>query len=99
MSSKKRRLTITIDPHLVDAAEQAIESGDAESVSGWVSAAIEDKVRRDRKLHRLRAAIADYEQEYGEITEEEIEARRRADRHDATVVRGDRLSPPSASSA
>jgi hypothetical protein len=87
MSSKKRRLTVTVDPELIEAGQQAVASGEAESVSGWVSAAIEDKIRRDRKLHLLRVAIAGYEQEFGEITAEEIAAQRRSDRQEATVVR------------
>lgn len=90
MSTKKRRLTVTVNPELIEAGQKAVASGEAESVSGWVSAAIEDKIRRDRKLHLLRAAIADYEQEFGEITVEEIAAQQRSDRRDATVVRGGR---------
>lgn len=97
MSTKKRRLTVTVDPELIEAGQAAVASGEAESVSGWVSAAIQDKVRRDHKLHLLRAAVAEYEQEFGEITAEEIAAQRRADRHDATVVRGGRR--PGASKA
>ncbi|MDQ1445164.1 MAG: hypothetical protein QOI20_1628 [Acidimicrobiaceae bacterium] len=90
MTSKKHRLTVTVDPDLVEAGQRAVESGQAQSVSGWVSAALEDKIRRDRKLALLAAAVADYENEFGEISAEEIAAQRRADRQDATVVRGRR---------
>lgn len=90
MSQRKHRLTITIDPALVEAAQRAIEAGDAESVSSWVSSAIEDKVERDAKLDRLRLAIAGYEQEFGDITSDDIAALQRSDRQDATVVRGTR---------
>jgi hypothetical protein len=88
MTAKKHRLTVTVDPELIEAGQRAVQSGQAESVSGWVSAALEDKVRRDRKLALLAAAVADYEQEFGEISAEEIVIQRRADRRDATVVRG-----------
>jgi len=88
MSAKKQRLTVTVDPELIEAGQRAVESGQAGSVSGWVSAALEDKIRRDRKLALLAAAVADYENEFGEISAEEIVARRRADRRDAIVVRG-----------
>lgn len=88
MTTKKRRLTVTVDPELIEAAQHAVESGHAESVSGWVSAAIEDRVRRERRLQQLRVAIAEYEQEFGEITAEEVAAQQRADREGATVVRG-----------
>lgn len=55
-----------------------------------MSAALEDRVLRDRKLAALAAAIADYEDEFGEITVEEIARQRRTDREDARVVRGRR---------
>lgn len=48
----------------------------------------EDAARRERKLRQLRAAIADHEDEFGHISVDEIVARRRADKRDATVVRG-----------
>lgn len=90
MTAKKQRLTVTVDPELIEAGQRAVESGQADSVSGWVSAALDDKIRRDGKLALLAAALAGYEQEFGEITAEEIAAQRRSDRHDATVVRGRR---------
>lgn len=86
--SAKKRLTVTVDPELVAAGQRAVASGEAESVSGWVSEALEDKVRRDRKLSFLAAAVEDFEREFGEITTEEIVAQQRIDRQDATVVRG-----------
>lgn len=94
MTARKHRLTVTVDPELIEAGQRAVESGQAESVSGWVSAALEDKIRRDRKLALLAAAVADYEKEYGEISAEEIARQRRADRQDASVVRGQRRPAP-----
>ncbi len=88
MSANKQRLTITVDPHLVEAAQRAVESGDADSVSSWISAALEDKVERDTKLTLLASAISDFEVEFGEITEDEINAQRRLDRTNATIIRG-----------
>ena len=88
MSGNKQRLTITVDPHLVDAGHKAVEAGAADSVSSWISEAIEDKIARDQKLALLATAIADFETEHGEITAEEIAAQRRLDRAGAAVVRG-----------
>jgi hypothetical protein len=99
MTSKKHRLTVTVDPELLAAGQRAVESGQAESVSGWVSVALEDKIRRDQKLGLLAAAVADYEKEFGEISADEIVAQRRADRQDATVVRGRRQGTRRAKSA
>ena len=88
MTSRKKRLTVTVDPVLVEAGQRAVAAGQADSVSGWVSAALEDRILRDHKLAFLAAAVADYEDEFGEITAEEIARQRRADREDARVVRG-----------
>jgi hypothetical protein len=100
MRSPKQRLTVTVDPDLVEAGNRAVGSGAADSLSAWVSTALAEKVRRDQKLTHLRQAIADYEAEFGEITAEEIASRQRADREDAVVVRGRaRRGGPRASSA
>jgi hypothetical protein len=90
MTAKKQRLTVTVDPELLEAGQRAVESGQADSVSAWVSAALEEKIQRERKLVLLAAAVAAYEREFGEITAEEIAAQRRVDRQDATIVRGRR---------
>ena len=88
MAVNKHRLTVTVDPHLVDAGQHAVSAGKADSVSAWVSEALEEKIARDLKLEHLRAAIADFEAEFGEISVDEIAAQRRTDRRRATVVRG-----------
>ena len=94
MTPRKQRLTVTVDPQLIEAGQRAVQLGGADSVSAWVSEALEEKIRRDRKLALLAAAIEDFEREFGEITPEEIAAQHRADRADATVVRGPRSSSP-----
>ena len=88
MTPSKHRLTVTVDPELFEAGQRAVEAGQADSVSAWVSAALKDKIHRDRKLGLLGAALADYEREFGEITAAEIAAQQRADRAQAVVLRG-----------
>jgi glycerol dehydrogenase-like iron-containing ADH family enzyme len=88
MPNRKQRLTVTVDPELVHAGNRAVAAGEADSLSGWVSTAMSEKAQRDEKLAGLRAAIADYETEFGEITTGELAAQRRADRAEAVVVRG-----------
>ncbi|MEO6989377.1 MAG: hypothetical protein ABI239_12110 [Aquihabitans sp.] len=83
-------MTVTVDPELLDAANRAVSDGEAESVSGWVSAALVDKVAKDRKLADLRKAVEAYEAEFGVITPEESAAQDRADRAEAVIVRGRR---------
>ena len=90
MTPKKQRMTVTVDPELVEAANRAVDDGEAESLSGWVSAALVDRVAKDRKLADLREAVAAYEAEFGEITPEELAAQDRNDRKGAMIVRGQR---------
>jgi hypothetical protein len=90
MTPRKQRLTVTVDPELVEAGKRAVTEGNADSISSWVSTALSEKMRRDQQLADLRAAIADYETEFGEITPEEVAAQHRSDREDARVVRGRR---------
>jgi hypothetical protein len=94
MTVRKHRLTVTVDPELVEAGNRAVAEGDADSLSGWVNTALAEKLRRDQQLGHLSAAIADYESEFGEIAAEEIAAQRRADRADAVVVRGRTTNAP-----
>ena len=100
MSPRKQRLTVTVDPDLVEAGNRAVASGAADSLSAWVSTALAEKARRDAQLTQLRQAIADYEAEFGEITAQEMASQQRADREDAVVIRGraraGRTKPPSA---
>lgn len=83
-------MTVTVDPELVEAANRAVSDGAAESLSGWVSAALIDKVAKDRKLADLRKAVESYEVEFGEISSEELAAQARTDRTGAVIVRGRR---------
>jgi ribonuclease HII len=87
MTARKHRLTVTVDPELVEAGNRAVVNGDADSLSAWVSSALADKICRDQQLAHLHAAITDYEAEFGEITADEIVTQRRADREDAVVIR------------
>jgi Arc/MetJ-type ribon-helix-helix transcriptional regulator len=81
------RLSATVDPELLAAAHAAVVAGRAESVSAWVNEALRRHAEHDARLRALDDAIAAYEAEHGEITDDEIvDATRRA-RARATVVR------------
>lgn len=86
----KERLTVTLDAEVVAAAHRAVESGRAESVSGWVSAALTSYLEHERRREALREAVAAYEAEFGALTAQEIAAQARADREAAVVVRAPR---------
>jgi hypothetical protein len=92
----KRRLTVTVDPELVRAGNEAVADGRVESLSAWVNLALAERAGKDRRLCALAAAVTDYEKEFGVITDEELAAQRRADRAAARVVRstGSRVPQP-----
>ena len=89
---RKRRLTVTVDPDLIEAGNRAVAAGHADSLSGWVNQAMAERAARERRLQTLVEAVAAYEADFGEITDEEIAAQLRADRETATVVRGRRAA-------
>ena len=91
MIARKERLTVTVDPQLIEAGIQAVADGLAESLSGWVNQALVSRAEHDRKLKALSAAIAQYEAEFGVITAEEMEGQLRLDRENAVVIRGGKV--------
>jgi hypothetical protein len=88
MTKRKTRLTVTVYPELLEAGHEAVATGRSASLSACVSLALSERVARERRLSALRAAIAAYEAESGEISEQEIREQARADRGAAVVVRG-----------
>jgi hypothetical protein len=90
MTARKERLTVTVDPELVEAGAQAVAAGHAESLSAWVNLALAERAAKERRLRAMDEAIAAYEAEFGEIRPEELAARARADREAARVIRGPR---------
>jgi hypothetical protein len=88
MSSKKARLTVTVDPAVVRAGNEAVAAGRAESLSGWVNLAMGELAAKERRLQAMADAVALYEREFGEISAAELVAQERADRKHAVVPRG-----------
>ena len=84
----KARLSATVDADLIAASQAAVAAGEAESVSAWVNDALRLKVEHDRRLRGIDDFIAAFEAEYGEITDEDMDAAYRAARARAVVVRG-----------
>jgi len=83
----KKRLTVTVDPHLVQAGNDEVSAGRVDSLSAWVNQALAERAAKDRRLRAMAAAVAAYEDGFGTITDEEIAAQARADRLAARVVR------------
>jgi hypothetical protein len=86
----KGRLTVTVDPLLVQAGTEAVAAGSAGSLSAWVNLALAERAAKERRLRAMAEAIAMYEAELGEITANELTTQARADRASARVVRGTR---------
>jgi Arc/MetJ-type ribon-helix-helix transcriptional regulator len=84
----KQRLSASVDADLIEAAERAVERGQAETVSAWVNDALRLKLEHERRLEALAEFIVDYEAEHGEITPEEMRMAARRARSRAVSVRG-----------
>ena len=92
MSTKKERLTVTVDPEFIEAGNDAVAEGRAESLSGWVNAALAEQVAKERRLAALAQAVAAYEERFGVIGAQELADQARADRESAIVLRGSRAA-------
>lgn len=79
---------MTVDPALISAGLRAVKQGQANSLSGWVNAALTEHVAKQARLTALSDAVAAYEEKFGVMTDAEIDAQLRADKQAATVVRG-----------
>ncbi|HVO26669.1 MAG TPA: hypothetical protein VMW56_23915 [Candidatus Margulisiibacteriota bacterium] len=88
MKRLKERLTVTVDPVLIQAGNDAVATGRAESLSSWVNLALAERAAKERRLKAMAEAVASYEEMFGAISAEELSAQARADRRDAIVVRG-----------
>jgi hypothetical protein len=95
--ARKERLTVTVDANLVEAGNQAVAAGRADSLSGWVNLALAEREAKERRLQAMAEAVAEYEAQFGEITPDEMAAQARADQRAAIVVRGPRRAKPRAS--
>jgi len=98
MTQPKERLTVSIEPALLLAAGGAVAAGRAESVSAWVGQAIAAKLASELRLQALNSALADYEAEFGVISDEEMDARIARDRSIAIRVNAKRTRRPAAQS-
>lgn len=88
----KERLTVTVDPALVQAGNRAVRAGLADSLSAWVNAALVEQAARDAQKRAAKEALAAYEAEYGAITDEEVREQLEADRRTAAARRAKRRS-------
>ena len=83
----KERMTVTIDPHLIEAAGKAVAEGRVASLSGWVNLALAERAAKERRLRTLAEAVSAYEEIFGKITSTELAAQEHADRRNTIAVR------------
>jgi hypothetical protein len=88
MTPRKQRLTVTVDPDLIEAGNRAVANGSADSLSSWVNDTLSERARKERRLEAMAAVVADYEADFGEITDDEVALQLRLDRERAVVIRG-----------
>lgn len=88
MTLRKERLTVTVDRALVEAANEAVAAGRADSLSGWVNLALAERAAKERRLCAMAEAVAIYEAEFGEISQAELLAQAKADRRAKVVSSG-----------
>jgi pyrroloquinoline quinone (PQQ) biosynthesis protein C len=67
MSARVEKKSVAMPPALVSAAEEAAQRANV-SFSAWVSAAVAQRL----KLQKMSEAIAAYEVQHGEITNEDM---------------------------
>jgi hypothetical protein len=72
--SYKERLSATVDPALIEAAEDAVRNGRARSVSSWVAEAMQRYVEFEERLAASEAFFASFEAEFGPISVADQEA-------------------------
>ncbi|MEO0460607.1 MAG: hypothetical protein AAF219_07175 [Myxococcota bacterium] len=88
----KKRLSALVEAELLQAAVDAVERGEAPTVSAWVNDALRSKAERDRRARALAEFVRAYETEHGEITPDEMREAMRAARGRTRVVRGASLN-------
>ena len=92
----KQRLSVSVRPAWIEAAQTAVAGGQVPCVSAWVDDALRLKVEHDRRLAALAAFLESYENTHGVITDEEVRDAARRARSRAVTVRGPKTKRRSA---
>ena len=80
-------MSVTVNRALVQAANEAVASGRASSLSTWVNAALAERAAKEQRLRAMAKAVAAYEARFGEISTAELIAQQRQDRRTSIAVR------------
>jgi len=69
---RKRRLSVSVDARLMEAAELAVRHGEAPTLSAYVSKGLQLMLENDKRLRAMDEFLREYEREHGKITDEEV---------------------------
>lgn len=83
----KTRVTISVEVDLLNHAQSAVQSGVCRSVSEWIGQAMAEQMAKDARRTALDEWVAEFEAEYGPITDEEIAEQRQRDLEAAEAIR------------
>lgn len=84
--TNRRRLSATVEAHLLTAARNAVAEGRAGSLSAWVNDALARQADHDRRMKALDEFLRAYEAEHGRITAAEIREATRRTRGRAVLI-------------
>ena len=76
MSSRKMRLTVSVDRDLITWGRSAVKAGEAASLSAWVNDALAEHTAENRRRRAMDKLLADYQAEFGAFTAAELRASR-----------------------
>jgi hypothetical protein len=93
MSTRKGRVTVTVDRDLLEFGNEAVAAGRASSLSTWVNTALAERAAKERRLRAMAEVVSAYEAEFGEISPAELLAQQRDDRRRSIAVREKSTKP------
>ena len=83
----KVRITVSVEVDLLNHAQAAVQAGVCRSLSEWIGQAMAEQLAKDARQAALDELLAEFETEYGPITDEEIAEQRQRDRDASAALR------------
>ena len=83
----KVRITVSVEADLLNHAQAAVQAGVCRSLSEWIGQAMAEQLAKDARQAALDELLAEFEAEYGPITDEEIAEQRQRDRDASAALR------------
>jgi hypothetical protein len=71
--TSKQRLSVSVDPEVIEAGQAAVAQGTAPNLSAWVNDALLRQAEHERRLAAVDAFLASHEAEFGALTTVEVD--------------------------